>query len=125
MPISWSLDAQRRLVFITLTPPYTRDQGLALVTALTAHPEFATSLGFVVELIGDAETAFVSDVLYFLATHRETFRGARVAIVVTMASRSVGKPVLSEMLPQHPQFPMMVEVFRTYREAERWLTQNA
>ena len=50
MPISWNLDRGKRLVYFTLTPPYTRDQGRAAVKAMTADPELAHGFGVIVEL---------------------------------------------------------------------------
>jgi hypothetical protein len=107
MPISWTLDDRKRLVYVTLTQPYTRDQARAAATAITTHPEFARGFGFVVELIGGGEPTFVTDVMYFLATHKETFRHARVAIVVTMRSGAEGKPAIAEMLAKHADLPMI------------------
>lgn len=124
MPISWILDGEKRLVYVTLTAPYTRDQGRAAVKAMTAHPEFASRFGFVVELIGSGDTAVVRDVFYFLATHKETFRNARIAIVITLGSRGPGIPPLPEMLAGCPELPMPARVFGTYREAERWIAQG-
>jgi hypothetical protein len=90
MPISWTLHANKRLVYVTVTRPYTRDQGRAVVRALTAHPEFAGGFGFVIELIGGSDSAFTRDVQYFLTTHKETFSNSRIAIVITLGSRGAG-----------------------------------
>jgi hypothetical protein len=122
MPISWTLHANKRLVYVTVTRPYTRDQGRAVVRALTAHPEFAGGFGFVIELIGGSDSAFTRDVQYFLTTHKETFSNSRIAIVITLGSRGAGDAALPEMPAEGPELPMEVQVLRTYREAERWLS---
>jgi hypothetical protein len=92
MPISWSLHAEKRLVYLTVTRPYTRDQGRAVMRAMTAHPEFVGGFGFVVELIGRGDSAFTRDMLYFLATYKETFRNSRIAIVVTLCPTAEAGP---------------------------------
>jgi hypothetical protein len=121
MPISWTLDNAKGLIYVSLTHPYTRDQGRAVVQEITADPEFAMGLHFIVELIGSADAEFVRNVLYFLTTHKETFRNSRIAIVLTLGSGSVGNRSLPELLTDRPDLPMAVQIFRTYREAERWL----
>ena len=123
MPITWSIDSNKRRVYVTLTPPYTRDHGLAAATSIVAHPEFAPSFGFVVESVG-MDARFVRDVFYFMATHKEKFRSARVAIIVTMALRSGVKTAFTEMLAEFPNLPMPIKIFRTYRDAERWLSKG-
>ena len=121
MPISWTLDNTKRRIYVSLTRPYTRDQGLAVVQEMTADPQFAMGFHFVVELIGSADSEFVRNVLYFLTTHKDIFRNSRIAIVLTLGSLDAGNLSLSEMPAERPELPMVVQVFRTYREAERWL----
>jgi hypothetical protein len=81
------------------------------------------SFGFVVESVG-TDARFVRDVLYFMATHKEKFRSARVAIIVTMALRSGVKTAFTEMLAEFPNLPMPIKIFRTYRDADRWLSKG-
>ena len=88
---------------------------------MTADPQFAMGFHFVVELIGSADSEFVRNVLCFLTTQKDTFPNSRIAIVLTLGSRDAGNHSLPEMPAQRPELPMVVVVFRTYREAERWL----
>src|SRR5688572_8666324 len=91
MTIAWTIDAVKRRVNVTLTRPYNRDQAQAVAEAISGHHEFAPSFGILVEALDGANPEFVRDVLYFLSTHREKFRDARVAIVATAGSRAGGK----------------------------------
>ena len=40
MLIAWTLDGAKRLIYVSLTRPYTRDQGRAAVKEMTADPKF-------------------------------------------------------------------------------------
>jgi hypothetical protein len=121
MPITWDIDERQRRVFITVTSPYTRDQGRTAVAAITAHPGFGNSFGFVVEAVGAQPPDFVGDVLYFVSTHRHIFEDTRIAIVVTLGSGRQGKSRLASVLEKQRDLPATIRIAQTYREAERWL----
>jgi hypothetical protein len=123
MTITWTVDAAKRRVYVTVTRPYTREQGQTTAAAIAGHHEFAPSFGLLVEALDGANPEFVRDVLYFLSTHREKFRSARVAIVATVGSRVGGKSAVAATLAEFPNLPMVITVCATYREAERWLSE--
>ncbi|PYR89964.1 MAG: hypothetical protein DMF84_22255 [Acidobacteria bacterium] len=124
MPITWTVDAAKGRVHVTLTIPSTRDQARAAATNILSAPGYAPTFGFVVDAIGKAGPEFVRDVVHFFATHRDKFRGVRVAIVMTLGSVPCSKSKLAETLAQGRDLPMTIETFRTYKAAERWLSST-
>jgi hypothetical protein len=41
-----------------------------------------------------------------------------------MALRSGVKTAFTEMLAEFPNLPMPIKIFRTYRDADRWLSKG-
>lgn len=121
MPLTWSVNAPKRQVHVTLTAPYTRDQGLAAAAAVVADPAFSRTFGFVVDTIGPVGPEFFRDVTYFFATHREKFLGQRVAIVLGLGSAGVSKSGIAGS-GDNADAPVAMRMFRTYKGAERWLS---
>ena len=125
MPITWTVDAGKRLAHVTVTAPYTRDQGRAAATAIVAEPAFAPTFGFVVDTLGRTGPEFVRDMVYFFATHKDKFRASRVAIVLGLGSVGWSKSKMAETLAESENLPLTIRVFRTYKQAERWLSSSA
>jgi hypothetical protein len=121
MPVTWNVNASKRQVHVTLTAPYTRDQGRAAAAAVASDPEFSRTFGFIVDTIGPVGAEFVGDVTYFFATHREKFFGQRVAIVLGLGSAGVSRSHIAES-GETADAAMAIRMFRTYKEAERWLS---
>lgn len=120
MPITWSLNAPKGQVHVTLIAPYTRDQGRAAATAIASDPAFSRAFGFVVDTMGIVSPQFVRDVAYFFGTHREKFLGQRAAIVLGLgpaggSSSGIGKD---------SDVPVVIRTFRTYKAAEQWLSES-
>lgn len=125
MPITWTVNADKNRVHVTLTAPSTRDQGRAAATAIVSAPGYAPTFGFLVDAIGSVGPEFVGDVVHFFATHRDKFRGVRIAIVMTLGSVAVGKSKMAETLGEGADLPMTIQTFRTYKAAEQWLSSSA
>jgi hypothetical protein len=121
MPFTWNVNAAKGQVHVTLTAPYTRDQGRAAAAAVVSDPAFSRTFGFIVDAIGPVGPEFVRDVRYFFATHREKFLGQRVAIVLGLGSAGVSRHRIAES-GETADAAMAIRMFRTYKEAERWLS---
>jgi hypothetical protein len=124
MPITWTVDAGKNRVHVTVTPPSTRDHGRVAATAIVSAPGYAPTFGFLVDGIGSVGPEFVRDVVHFFATHRDKFRGVRVAIVMTLGSVAAGKSKIAETLDECADLPMTIQTFRTYKAAEHWLSSS-
>jgi hypothetical protein len=120
MAITWTMDAARGRVHVTVTRPSTREQGQAAARAIVSAPDYAPTFGFLVDALGGAGPEFIRDVVHFFAMHRDMFRGVRVAIVMTLGS-SAGKAQIGEILADSRDLPLTIELFRTYKAAEHWL----
>jgi hypothetical protein len=124
MPVTWTVDAGKSRVHVTVTGRATRDQGGAAAAAIVSDPGFAPTFGFVMDAHGCAGPDFVRDVVNFFATHRDKFRGARVAIVMSLGAVA-GKSETAEILAESGDLPITIQTFWTYRAADRWLSSSA
>jgi hypothetical protein len=123
MPITWSVNAPKGQVHVTLIAPYTRDQGRAAATAIASDPAFSHAFGFVVDTMGLVSPQFVRDVAYFFGTHREKFLGQRAAIVLGLGSAGGSSSGIAET-GEDSDVPVTIRTFRTYKAAEQWLSAS-
>lgn len=121
MALRWAIDSAQGWVRVTLIPPYTRDQAQAAAATIVRDPAFASENGFLIDTIGTAAPSFVRDIATFFVTNRKRFLGARVAIVVNLQSLlENGQSALIEP----SSLPVTIRVFRSYKAAERWLSEE-
>lgn len=125
MAVTWTVDADKSRVHVTVTARATRDQGRAAASAIVADPDYAPTFGFVVDAHGRAGPEFVGDVVHFFASHTDKFRGIRVAIVLSLGSPAGTKSKMAKILADTRDLPISIETFRTYKAAERWLSTSA
>jgi hypothetical protein len=121
MPVTWTIESTNGHVHVTVMSPYTRDQVQAVAAAIASHPAFAIGHGFLIDAIGTVGPAFVRDVETFFITNQKRFAGARVAVVVNLQSELKK----DQRAPTEPlDVPVTLRVFRSYKVAERWLSEK-
>ena len=121
MALTWTVDSAQGWIHVTLIPPYTRDQAQAAAATIERDAAVAIENGFLIDTIGIAAPSFVRDVATFFVTNRKRFSGARVAVVVNLPS--VIKNGQSAVI-EPSSLPVMMRVFRSYKAAERWLSEE-
>ena len=118
MPFTWSLDAVKRRIEVTLTMPYTRDGAAAVATAIASDIGYDPRYPFLIDTFGAVSPSFVRDVVAFFVTHRDKFSGARVAVVLKLDSKVDEH---QNRALESRDLPVTLRVFRSYKSAERWL----
>ena len=68
MSLTWTVDATKRRVHITVVGPATRDEGRNAVDAIVAQPGFESDFAIIFETIGQSAPTFVHDVMHALST---------------------------------------------------------
>jgi hypothetical protein len=119
--MTWALDAVKRRIEVTVTMPYTRDGARAVATAIASARGYEPKYPFLIDTFGPVSGSFVQDVAAFFVTHREKFSGARVAVVLKLDA-TVGRYQDREL--EAADLPVTLRVFRNYRSAERWLSEE-
>jgi hypothetical protein len=120
MPLTYSIDAARRVATLHYDGAVTPAEWTATMRALLADPAYAPRTNLLVDR-RHAEVPsgdFVRDQVGFLAAHSGEMAGARVAILVD-ALVAVGMARMLQILAA--EVPLGIEVFTDEREARRFV----
>jgi hypothetical protein len=122
MPISFTLDAQKRRVHFIVTGTFTLHDIIDNLKSVLAMPEFGPGFQVLSDHRGVERPASVQDVedmLAFMRASRERFQNMRWAIVTHRPASYAMMGMLSTLADLHVQ--MEVRVFTRLDEATRWL----
>jgi hypothetical protein len=122
MPITFSLDAEKRRVHSTVSGTFTLHDILDGLKFVLEMPEFGPHFQVLSDHRGVERPATVQDVqdmLAFMRASRERFQDMRWAIVTHRPGSYAMMGLLSSLADLHVQ--MEVRVFTQLDEAERWL----
>jgi len=124
MAITWTVDAAKRRVHMTVMRPVTFDHARAAMDAISSQPGFESSFAVIIEGIGVSDPEFVRDVMFFLSMHRVKLQGARVAVVLGLGAMHWPWSRLATITSQWAGLPMEVRTFVTHKPAEQWLSER-
>jgi hypothetical protein len=122
MPISFTLDAEKRRVHFIVTGTFTLHDIIDAVKATLALPEFGPEFQVLSDHRGVERPASVQDVedmIAFMRASRERFQGMRWAVVTHSPGSYVIMGLLSTLADLRVQ--MDVRVFTRLDDATRWL----
>lgn len=122
MPITYTLDAEKRRVHFTISGTFTLHDILDSLKSVLAMPEFGPDFQVLSDHRGVERPATVQDVedmLAFMRVSRERFRGMRWAIVTHRPTSYAVMGMLSTLADLHVE--MDVRVFTRVDDATRWL----
>ena len=118
MPITLVIERDRPPV-LTFEDPYTIEQWIAAMESLLAA-------GPLSRVLIDRRSAapptrdFVERMVGFLGAHAQEVKGSRAA-VVTSTDANFGVARMMELMTQARQIPTVIQGFRTWEDAQRWL----
>jgi hypothetical protein len=126
MPIGWSVQPALRCTVVTVADPYTFKQWEAAFAEMKVARACEPWRSFLIDRRHSAPPTpeFVRMMVSALSGHGDQTGHTRVAIVV---SNDVGFGMgrMAQMSAEATNAAISMRVFRTYEEAERWLTVNA
>ena len=121
MPITYTIDKQKRFIKRTMSDTVTLDEILANIDEVMNHPDYQPgmrSLTDVRPLLRHVSPQDVRQLAHFLIGRGERIRGGRAAVVVTQEV-GFGMARMLELLTQNA--PLSVGVFKDPNEAYEWL----
>jgi hypothetical protein len=122
MPISFTLDAEKRRVHFIVTGTFTLHDIIDAVKSVLELPEFGPEFQILSDHRGVERPASVQDVedmIAFMRASRERFAGMRWAVVTHRPGSYVIMGLVSTLAELRVQ--MDVRVFTRLDEATRWL----
>jgi hypothetical protein len=124
MPIAWRLDPDGRRASFTVSDPYTIDEWCAAVTAMLQDSPANDGLGVIVDRRGAAPPtrSFVDQMAAFFAARAHQVAGVRAAVVVD-SETAYGMSRMTGLRSELESPGLTIRPFRSYEEAERWLTR--
>jgi hypothetical protein len=125
MAIRWREDLKRRWAVVVYADPFTADEFQRVMTEILAHPISAPPLRLLVDrrYCSAPMPEFINRVVAFADGHRDRLNGARVALVVANDAAH-GNARSVELTGEAKQFPVSVQPFREWTDAERWLERS-
>ena len=121
MPITYTIDKQRRFIQRVISGTVTSDEILASLTEILKHPDYQPGMKSLTDLRSIQHYASPGDVRQianFIIGRSEEVRGGKAAIVVSQ-DVSFGMARMLELLTESST--LSIGVFREMQEAYEWL----
>jgi hypothetical protein len=121
MPITYTIDKQRRFIQRIVSGTVTSDEILASLTEILKHPDYQPGMKSLTDLRAIQHYASPQDlrqIANFILGQGEEVRGGKAAIVVARGV-SFGMARMLELLTESS--PLSIWVFRDMQEAHEWL----
>ena len=121
MPITYTIDKQRRFIQRVLSETVTTDEILANITEILDHPDYQPGMKSLTDLQALQHHATPQDVrqiAHFILGHGEQVQGGRAAVVVA-EDVGFGMARMLELLTEDS--PLTIGVFKNRKEAYDWL----
>jgi hypothetical protein len=121
MPITYTIDKQRRFIRRLISGAATSDEILASLTEFLKHPDYQPGMKSLTDLRAMRHYASPEDVRQianFILGRDEEVRGGKAAIVVDK-DVGFGMARMLEMLTESS--PLSIGVFKNLKEAYEWL----
>ena len=121
MPITYTIDKQRRSIHRVISGTVTSDEILASLTEILKHPDYQPGMKSLTDLRAIQHYASPQDVRQianFILGRGDEVRGGKAAIVVAQ-DVSFGMARMLELLTESS--PLSIGVFRDLKEAYEWL----
>jgi hypothetical protein len=121
MPITYTIDKQRRFIQRVLSETVTTDEILANITEILDHPDYQLGMKSLTDLQALQHHATPQDVrqiAHFILGHGEQVQGGRAAVVVA-EDVGFGMARMLELLTEDS--PLAIGVFKNRKEAYDWL----
>jgi hypothetical protein len=123
MPLSWTIEPERRFVVLTPADPSTFDEWRAAMLEILASPMAAPHLSLLVDRRQTEPIAidFVNHMADFFSQRQQALAGSRTAVLVS-DDAGFGMARMMELKSQLDNPTATIRAFRTYDDAVRWLT---
>jgi hypothetical protein len=125
MPITYTIDKQRRFILRIISGAATSDEILASLAEVLKHPDYHPGMKSLTDLRAIQHYASpqeVRQIANFILGREEEVRGGKAAIVVSQ-DVSFGMARMLEMLTESSQ--LSIRVFKNLKEAYEWLEIEA
>jgi hypothetical protein len=123
MPFVIAADPEARFAIYRVRDPYTVQEWRDTTLALFRDEVYRASGALLVDRreATPPATMFVEEIVRFLSAHTEELP-ARVAIVVRDEDAAFGMARMTELKSEATNLNVMMQAFRKYDDAVRWLT---